>query len=96
MDFPAFPLHPEDVYKRQIKRLMKEHDVTQPKLADDLHIGQPSISKCLNGKPVSYTHLDVYKRQILYSLLYACAINSLDFFVAAYRETGLSTLSSVL
>lgn len=40
----------KDILIENIKRLMKEHDVTQPKLADDLHIGQPSISKCLNGK----------------------------------------------
>lgn len=33
-----------------IKRLMKEKDITQPKLAEALHIGQPSISKYLNGK----------------------------------------------
>lgn len=40
----------KDILIQNIKRLMKEHDVTQPKLADDLHVGQPSISKCLNGK----------------------------------------------
>lgn len=34
-----------DILIQNIKRLMNEHDVTQPKLADDLHIGQPSISK---------------------------------------------------
>ena len=32
---------------------------------------------------------------MLYSFEYACANNSLDFLVAAYNETGLSTLSSV-
>jgi hypothetical protein len=32
---------------------------------------------------------------MLYSFEYAWANNSFDFFVAAYRETGLSTLSSV-
>lgn len=40
----------KDILIQNIKQLMKEHDVTQPMLADDLHIGQPSISKCLNGK----------------------------------------------
>ena len=40
----------KDILIQNIKRLMKEHDVTQPKLADDLHVGQPSISKCLSGK----------------------------------------------
>lgn len=35
---------------QNIKRLMKENDVSQQKLADDLHIGQPSISKCLTSK----------------------------------------------
>ena len=40
----------KNILIQNIKRLMKEHDVTQPKLADDLHIGQPSISKCLGGK----------------------------------------------
>ena len=33
-----------------IKNLMKTNGISQPKLADDLHIGQPSISKCLSGK----------------------------------------------
>lgn len=28
----------KDILIENIKRLMKEHDVTQPKLADDLHI----------------------------------------------------------
>lgn len=40
----------KDILIQNIKRLMKEHDITQPKLADDLHVGQPSISKCLSGK----------------------------------------------
>lgn len=40
----------KDILILNIKQLMKEHDVTQPKLAADLHVGQPSISKCLNGK----------------------------------------------
>ena len=35
---------------QNIKKLMKENDVSQQKLADDLHIGQPSISKCLTSK----------------------------------------------
>lgn len=33
-----------------IKNLMKARGISQPKLAEDLHIGQPSISKCLSGK----------------------------------------------
>lgn len=39
-----------DILIQNIKKLMKENDISQQKLADDLHIGQPSISKCLTSK----------------------------------------------
>lgn len=40
----------KDILIQNIKQLMKDNNLTQPKLADDLNVGQPSISKCLSGK----------------------------------------------
>lgn len=40
----------KDILIKNIKQLMKEHNITQPQLAKDLNVGQPSISKCLTGK----------------------------------------------
>lgn len=40
----------KDILIQNIKNLMKTNNVSQPKLAADLNVGQPSISKCLNGK----------------------------------------------
>lgn len=40
----------KSILSKNIKNLMKTNGVSQPKLAEDLHVGQPSISKCINGK----------------------------------------------
>lgn len=40
----------KDILIKNIKQLMKVHNITQPQLAKDLNVSQPSISKCLTGK----------------------------------------------
>ena len=54
--------------QEQIKQYRKRLGISQRELAKKLHVCQQTIAAWETGSrrvPVSYTHLDVYKRKIL-------------------------------
>ena len=59
---------------------------------DMLHTG---IAEYHRSQPVSYTHLDVYKRQLLYSRLHHDKIGFLPEYVQSYVPEIQPTLSGV-
>ena len=59
-------LHTVDVYKRQEQRELKERAAAIQAEFSKAQEATVNAEKFMNIVPVSYTHLDVYKRQGLY------------------------------
>lgn len=91
-------------FGEKVRDLRKKHSLTQDELAQCLGINKRTIigwerdgryprSIEMLEKMADIFHVPLTYLQPDQSL---CAISSLDFLVAAYSDTGLSTLSSVL
>ena len=82
----------EDVYKRQAHIQLAEIGILQYRPEGVQALLQDLLSVCHKQQtagPVSYTHLDVYKRQLLPPVVQCHALGQAGAAVRAEKQSGL-------